>query len=83
MKAFKQFRVDYIVGLKDAKFGNTDLIAANKQDDEHWQLQKWSEGFKRARYKIEKGKKGYDTILDYQTDYLFLKKDFVVSIHLE
>jgi hypothetical protein len=53
MKAFKQFRVDYIVGLKDAKFGNTDLIAANKQDDEHWQLSKWYAEYDRLLNRIE------------------------------
>ena len=38
MNAFYQFRVDYIMGVKDENSGNTNLFAANKyfNDQEPW-----------------------------------------------
>jgi predicted kinase len=45
MKAFYQFRVEYIQALRDVKSGNVSLISANKQTDEEWQLQIWSKEF--------------------------------------
>ena len=62
MNAFHQFRVDYIVGLKDKKTGNTSLIAANKNDDTHWQLQRWSNSFDNKD--LRKGTATYNAIIN-------------------
>ena len=61
MNAFHQFRVDYIVGLKDKATGNTSLIAANKSDDTHWQLQRWSNAFDNKD--LRKGSTSYNAII--------------------
>ena len=61
MNAFHQFRVDYIIGLKDKNTGNTSLIAANKNDDTHWQLQRWSTAFDNKN--LTKGSTSYNVII--------------------